>query len=131
MNTLLITGLFFVFIFLFGFWVSRAGKPYNTLLFTIHKLVGLATGIYLIVSIYHAHQAASFSPLEIMVISLTVLIFICLVAAGGLLSIAAEGGLKKASPSTLTVIEQIHKIFPYLAVLATAATLYLLLFQQA
>lgn len=40
------TGLLFLFIFLSGFWLSHSGKPYNTLIFTIHKLIGLAAGVF-------------------------------------------------------------------------------------
>jgi hypothetical protein len=35
-------GLFFLFIFLSGFWLSRTGKPYSGIILTIHKLIGLA-----------------------------------------------------------------------------------------
>jgi len=118
---IIITGLFFLFTFLFGFWLSRSGKPYNALIFNAHKLIGLAMGIYLIVSIYRVHQAAGLASEQIMAVVVTVLLFIILVAAGGLLS------AKESVPLAVSVI---HKVFPYLATLSTAATLYLLLFPK-
>lgn len=121
------TGLFFGFVFIFGYWLSRSGKPYNALIFNIHKLIGLALGIFLIVTVYRTRQIAPFSPLDITVIAITVTLFFSLVAAGGLLSIQAAGNFENISQSMSTAISVIHKVFPYLAVIATAVTLYLLL----
>jgi hypothetical protein len=120
-------GLFFLFIFLSGFWVSRSGKPYNVLIFTIHKLIGLGTGVFLVMTVYRIHQAAALNPLEITAIVITVLLFVFTVAAGGLLSVEAEGGLKNFPPSARQTFARVHKLSPYLIVLSTAVTLYLLL----
>jgi hypothetical protein len=116
---IVITGIFFLFTFLFGFWLSRSGKPYNTLIFNAHKLIGLAMGIFLILSVYRIHQAAGLTPGQIVGVAVTVLLFVILVAAGGLLS---------AKETVPTAVSLVHKVFPYLATLSTAATLYLLLF---
>ena len=125
------TGLFFLFILLSGFWVSRTGKPYNAVIFNVHKLIGLAAGVFLIVTVCRIHKATPLEPQQIGVLVMTVLVFVLLVAAGGLLSAEAEGGLQNLSQSVLTVIALIHKTFPYLAVLSTGVTLYLLLFRKA
>ena len=121
---------FFAFVFLFGYILSRTGKPYNSLIFNFHKLIGLAMGIFLIVTVYQVHQTGPFSPLQILSLVITVGIFIILVAAGGLLSIEASGNLKSISQTTLAMISAVHKILPYLALLATAGTLYLLFFLE-
>jgi hypothetical protein len=122
-----LTGILFLLVFLFGFWLSRAGKPYNSIIFNVHKLIGLATGIFLIMMVFQAYKVTSFSLVEVVTIVTTVLIFVGLVAAGGLLSIDAAGDLGDIGQSTLTAISVIHKALPYFAVLSTAATLYLLL----
>jgi cytochrome b561 len=127
----IITGLIFVFVFLFGYWLSRSGRPYNALIFNIHKLIGLTLGVFLIVTVYRAHQVGPFSPEVIIAIAATVIIFINLVAAGGLLSIEDAGNFENISQSMSTAISVIHKVLPYFAVLSTAATLYLLLFRKA
>jgi hypothetical protein len=111
-------GLFFLFIFLSGFWLSRTGKPYSTLIFTIHKLIGLAMGIFLILTVYRVHQAESLSALQISMTVVTVLFFIATVAAGGMLSI------DKPMPLAVSFV---HKLLPYLTVLSTGGALYLLL----
>ena len=128
MTPFYLTGLFFVAIFGFGFWVSRAGKPYNTLLFNLHKLIGLAAGIYLIRMVYLAHQETPMNALQLGVIAFTFVIFVVLVIAGGLLSAEAEGSLKNVSPALLRAITVVHHVFPYLAVASTGGVLYLLLF---
>jgi hypothetical protein len=131
MNTKIIyTVLFFIFIILTGFRVSRGGKPYNAGIFAIHKLIGLALGVFLIVIVSRVHKAIPLSSLEISALIATILIFVGLVAAGALLSIEAEGGLKQAGHGLLTAITLVHRILPYLAVFFTAASLYLLLIRR-
>ena len=111
-------GLFFLFIFLFGFWLKRAGKPYNAILFNIHKLVGLGALVFLGITINRINQATPLSALEMTACAVTGLLFICTIVSGGLVSI------DKPMPSAITMM---HKLFPYLTVLSTAATLYLVL----
>jgi hypothetical protein len=111
-------GLFFLFIFLSGFRLSRTGKPYSRIILTIHKLIGLAAGVFLVMTVYRIHQVAPLSPVEITAIVVTVLFFAGNVATGGLLS------TDKTMPA---VILKLHQITPYLTVLSTAVTLYLLL----
>jgi hypothetical protein len=111
-------GLFFLFIFLSGFWLSQSGKPYSAIIFNIHKLIGLAAGVFLAITVYQIHQVAPLGPVEIAAVVVTVLFFAGTVAAGGLLSI------DKPMPSAISMM---HKLFPYITVLSTAVTLYLLL----
>lgn len=101
-----------------GILVSRKGKPYNTALFTVHKLVGLAAGVLLAVTVYQAHQAAPLGVVEVSAVVATVLLFAATVAAGGLLSVD-----KEAPAAAL----KLHQVLPIFAVLSTAGTLYLLL----
>jgi hypothetical protein len=44
----LIPGFLFLVTVGFGFWVSRTGKPYNQILFNVHKLTALG-GVVLVV----------------------------------------------------------------------------------
>ena len=39
-------GLLFLFTIGTGIWLSNSGKPYNTLIFNIHKLIALGTVIF-------------------------------------------------------------------------------------
>ncbi len=110
--------LLFLLIFASGIWVSRSGKPYSTAPFTIHKLVGLAAGIFLAVTVYQAHQTAPYGSIDIVAIVATVLCFVGTVAAGGLLSI------DKPMPE---IVLKLHQVLPVLTLLSTAGTFYLLL----
>jgi hypothetical protein len=101
-----------------GFWLSNTGKPYSTLIFTIHKLIALAAIIATSVTISHLHKTAELGlAVEIGAIVITALMFLCLLVSGALMSIVKEAPV---------VIRTIHHVAPYLAVISTAATFYLL-----
>ena len=87
-------------------------------------------GAFLILTVYQAHKAIFLNPTELLVIGFTVMIFIILVTSGGLLSIEAASDQAITSQPIQIVVSLIHKVFPYLAVLATAGTLYMLLFNN-
>jgi hypothetical protein len=120
------TGAFFLFILISGFWVSRSGKPYNTFIFTVHKLIGLGIGIFLTRMVYLTNQTAPLSGTKWIAIVVTILLFILTVVAGGLLSAIAEGSLQNVDEGLLRVIELVHKVMPYVIVVSTGVTLYLL-----
>jgi hypothetical protein len=110
--------LLFVFIFVFGFWLSRSGKPYHIVIFTLHKLIALGAILFLAVTVYKMHSALPLSPTQISVIAITALCFVATMATGALLSI------DKVMPP---IVLRLHQITPYLTLLSTAGTLYLLL----
>jgi len=116
-NKFVWAGIFFLFIFLSGFWLSHIGKPYSTLIFTLHKLIGLALGVFMGMTVYRIHQTASLNPVQVLMIIVTILLFIVTVSAGGALSI------DKSMP---LVVSHLHKVLPFLAVISTGITLYLL-----
>ncbi len=113
---MVVAGLCFVFIFIFGFWLSRFGKPYGFLVFTIHKLIALGVVAFLAVTIYKAQLIFPLSPLHITAIGITGLCFVLTIITGSLLSI------DKAMPM---IVRRLHQITPYLTVLSTAGSLYL------
>ncbi len=120
-NKFVIAGVFFVFIILSGFWLSRTGRPLNTLILTAHKLVSLGAAIFLAITIYRIHQDAPLSPAVIAVSTFTFLFFVIMIATGGLLSTA------KVMPA---IILKIHQLTPYLVILSAVATLYILLVRK-
>jgi hypothetical protein len=111
------TGFFFLFIFLSGIWLSRMGRPLNVVISTIHKLISLAAGVFLIVTIYRRNQAFPLNATAWITITVTGLCFLSIVASGGFLS------SDKPMP---TAVLRVHQVMPVLAALATAATLYLI-----
>jgi hypothetical protein len=117
-TTVVGASLYFLLLFLSGLWLSRSGKPYNTLVTTIHKLVGLAGGAFLAVTVYRMHQVTPLDLFEIAAVAVTVLLFVGTVAAGALLSI------DKPMPAG---ISRAHLVVPFGAVLSTGGMLFLLL----
>ena len=120
-NKYFIMGVFFVFIGLSGYGLSHAGKPINVLILTIHKLISLAAVVYLVVTIYRIYQVTPLGPAAIAASVVSVLLFIGMIATGGLLSTT------KTMPA---VVSGIHRIVPYLAVISTTAALYLTLVRK-
>ena len=120
-SELLLVGWLFLSIIISGFWISRRGKPYSTLILTVHKLIGLGTGIYLAGSVYQLYQSGQLSPADTTAILVTILLFIGLVASGGLLSTG------KPVPAGVSLIQ---KFFPYLTLVSTTFSLYLLSLDQ-
>ena len=61
----------------FGFWLSLAGKPYNGILFNIHKLIALGGVIVTVIQLSKMLKTADSLAL---IITLLVLAGICVVA---------------------------------------------------
>lgn len=116
---LLSIGAGLLIMFLSGFWLNRTGKPYGTLILTIHKLIAIGIGILLFIMMRQAHQAASFRSIELVAVAVTVLSFIATVTTGSLLSIPTS----KPMPP---IVSTLNKIFPYFTVMSTAWALYIL-----
>ncbi len=110
-------GSFFVVIFASGYWLSRAGKPYSVIVLTIHKLISLAAVVFLVIAMVQSNRVAALGTIELVAGAVAGLFFLSLIATGGLLS------SDKQMPE---VVLRLHRIAPYLTVLATAVTLYLL-----
>jgi uncharacterized membrane protein len=115
-------GLFALLIFLSGFWLNRSGKPYNGIIFNIHKLIALAAVILFVITLYRTNQMAGVSPVELVASVVTGLFILGLFVTGALLSI------DKPMPA---IVLQLHHITPYLALLSTAATFFLLLSRKS
>jgi hypothetical protein len=121
-SKLFIAGAFFVFMLISGFWLSHSGKPLNVFILTVHKLISLGALVFLAITIYRIQQVTPLSPLEIAAGAITLIFFIVMIATGGLLS---------ASQTLPGVVLTVHQIMPYLLILTTSATLYLLLVRKA
>ncbi len=113
----LFAGLIFVFVLVSGFWLSRTGKPINTAILTVHKLISLGAGVFLGITIYRIHQVTPLSPFEMAAVAVTLLFFIAMVATGGMLSTA------KPMPG---VVLKVHQFMPYLVIISAFASMYLI-----
>jgi hypothetical protein len=119
-NLLRVVGaaLFYLVIFVSGFWLTRSGKPYNQIVFNVHKLIALAAVVLFVITLFRINRVTALNAIEVIASVVTGLIVLGLFVTGALLSI------DHPMPAIVT---KLHHIMPYLAALATAATLYLLI----
>jgi hypothetical protein len=110
----------FLVVFLLGFWLSRSGKPYNPALFSIHKLLALGTLVLIGVLAYRSHQLAALNGMQVAVLALLVGCFLVTIITGGLLNL-------ERAPFAL---KWVHHVMPYLTIITSAGTLYLLLLAE-
>lgn len=109
--------LFGAVIILSGFWLSRSGKPYNGILFNVHKLVVLAAAVLFVMMLVRANRAAALGTVE----------WVAALAAGVfILTLVITGGLLNIDKQLPPILSTLHHVLPYPALLATAWTLYLL-----
>ena len=110
--------LLYLGIFVSGLWLSRLGRPLNVILLTIHKLISLAAIVLLAFTVYRVTWEGPLGALDWIAVSVTGLFFLGTIATGAVLS-----GDRPAQAVVLTL----HRITPFLTVIATAVSLYLLL----
>lgn len=106
-------GLCCVVVFLSGFGLSEAGKPYGTLIFSVHKLVAMAGLISLGVATVRSHRLAKLSAPVWFSVVVSGMLFLSTIATGSLLSIG------KAMPA---IVRSLHQTTPYLTALATGVS---------
>jgi hypothetical protein len=111
------SGAAFILTLTFGVWLTLLGKPYNGVIFNVHKLSALGAVILTAVQIYKALKMPSLQILPILLIVLAVASVVALFATGALMS------MEKAN---YRVLLGLHQVTPAVAVVAAALTLYLL-----
>jgi hypothetical protein len=110
------TGALFILVILSGFWLYRSGRPINTVVLTIHKLIALGTLILIGVTVYQFHQIAALSATTWIAVVVTGVLFITTIITGGLLSLEQP----------VAAVSIVHKIGPFLTVAGVSVTMYLL-----
>jgi hypothetical protein len=98
-----ISGALFLGMTLFGIWLGMAGKPYNTAIFTVHKLLALAFVVLTIIKLIPYIKEAPINGLLLFLLIVTVLSLIGLFASGAAMSI-----IKESKPLLLWL----HRILP-------------------
>jgi len=79
--------LFFVFIFLSGIWLSSSGKPYNSAILNVHKLISLAAVVFLGITVYQINKTSRLSAAELIAAVVTGALILGTIISGGLSSI--------------------------------------------
>lgn len=101
----------------FGFWLSRTGKPYNGVLFNLHKLLALAAAVITAVQVYGLLKAGQSQALPIVLLALAGLAAVALFVTGALMS---------ADKPAYHVLRLIHNAAPFVAVIGLGVAIYLL-----
>lgn len=115
-------GVLFFLTLVFGVWLSRAGKPYSSLLFNIHKLIALAAVVVTAITVYQARAAVTIGSISLIAVVAIGLLCVALFVSGALLSIG--------QPDVAAILS-VHRVAPWLMVIAVALTLYSLIASQA
>ncbi len=110
-------GIIFLLTLVFGVWLSLSGKPYNGILFNVHKLIALGAVIATAIQIYKALKDAEIQALLIALIIFTGLCIVALFVTGALMSVGKPAN---------AILRIIHNVAPFLAVIAMVVTIYLL-----
>jgi len=109
-----LAGLIFLLILGSGAWVGAVGRPYNTLLFNVHKLIALGGVIVTGLEVYRTLTALGVEAAPVALVALTVLSAIALFATGALMSI------RSAADRRVLII---HRIAPAVALVSVVGLL--------
>ncbi len=100
-------GILFILTIPFGFLLSQAGKPYNSLLFNIHKLAALGAVVWAAIQIAKMLQQPGW-----LLIATLIAAALCIVA------LFVTGALMSAGQLDYALMLSIHRVAP--VVLGTA-----------
>ena len=114
---IVVTVVFFVLIFISGYWLNKNEKPFNAVVLTVHKLLTLVLIVYLVVTVLGINKLAPLSRVELTACVLSALLLFGALASGGILSAI------KTMPE---FVRMLHKLLPALTFLSTAVTFYFL-----
>lgn len=115
---ILLTIAFFLLMILSGIWLSRKGKPYNLILFNIHKMISLGAILMTTLALLFYSRDYALSSINITLIICTAILFIILLLTGGLLNI------KKEMPRFVLIT---HRITPLIVSVLAFLSIYILI----
>ena len=118
---MILPGVLFLIIIGFGLWVSKVGKPYNNMLFNIHKLIALGAVILTAIRIFKPDPFTTFPNMAILLIALAVLCVIAMFATGAVMSI------KDVVPKAALLV---HRILPAIIFISVSISIYFIVLEQ-
>jgi len=118
LSNLLIPGIAFLLTIVFGFWLSKVGKPYNVALFNVHKLIALGAVIAAGIKVVGLLKSVDLQTALILLLVVVVLCVIALFASGALMS------MNKLDYGLMLTIHRVAAIALVLALVWAASLLY-------
>jgi hypothetical protein len=107
----------FLLTLVFGFWLSHSGKPYNGILFNVHKLIALGAVVATVIQLSSLLQSAN---------ALALIIVVLVVAVTSVVALFASGALMSMDKLDYALVLTVHRVAPVLLVIAMALVIYLL-----
>jgi len=110
--------ILFVITIIFGIWLHNSGKPFNTLLFTIHKLTALATVIFGSMLLYNKLKLTKqFGVIPVLVI----------IIGGALLSLIVSGAVLSTGSKIYGAMLVMHDTGTIVTVISLVVLIFYLL----
>jgi hypothetical protein len=110
-------GVLFLLAVVFGIWVSSLGRPYQGLLFNVHKLIALGGVVLALVRVLGLDPLEYFPPSAVLCLIPAALSVLALFITGALMSIRKEES---------RLMRRIHQISPVVITVAALGEVYLL-----
>jgi hypothetical protein len=101
----------------FGICLCILGKPYNTIIFTVHKMISL---IFVVLTVLLVINLAKDIQIQ------TLVMFFLIFAGISILALFATGALMSMGKMSYAVLKTIHIIAPITAFISSALSIYLL-----
>jgi len=113
-----ITAILLLIVIIFsGIWLSRIGRPLNSFIFAIHKLVSIAFVVWSVYMFYQAHKVISLQQYYFIILGIACLCLLATLLTGGFLSFD-----KFENIYTTTI----HKVGAVLFIISIVTLLYFL-----
>jgi len=114
---IIITTLLFVLSISFGIWLSRLGRPLNSVVFTFHKIISVSLIVFIVLTIYGLRGKTELRIQESTSVIITGLFVLVTFVSGALLS------FEKLHSRTLRIS---HKVCSFVSAVSTFVSIYLL-----
>lgn len=116
---IILTGIVFLITGVTGIILSRLGKPYNTVMFNIHKLIALAVLVYTIILSVKLFKGTEEDKYMIILLPIIILLSVGAFVSGGILSV-------KDDPAK--IVATIHKILSIVISLESIGIIAIMMF---
>ena len=116
LSKFLTPGIIFLLTLASGLWLSRTGKPLNIVIFTVHKLIALASVIFTGMAIYNLIKNIQ---IQFLIAALIVVVALCVLA------LFVTGALMSRDKPLNDNLLTVHKVAPFLVVISIVVTLYI------
>jgi hypothetical protein len=104
-----------IVVFVTGFLLTRAGRPYSTGILTLHKIIDLAAVIFIVVQVVMVARGAGLATIDWALVGVALLLVIATFATGGILSASEQ-----AAGWLLTA----HRLLPWPLLVVLAGAMY-------